>query len=86
LQLDQGCGRGAAGREGYETLSFQDEREGRRQRKPQSRSEPPITTSHRTKKKRAPDGEVGHALRSAYQRMVEEDIPPEMLDLLGKLG
>jgi hypothetical protein len=29
---------------------------------------------------------VGQALRSAYQRMVEEDIPPEMLDLLGKLG
>jgi hypothetical protein len=31
-------------------------------------------------------GEMGHALRSAYQRMVDEDIPPEMLDLLGKLG
>jgi hypothetical protein len=85
LQLDQGCGRGAAGREGYEILSFQDEREGRRRRKPQSESEPPITTSHRTTKKRA-DGEVGDALRSAYERMVEEDIPPEMLDLLGKLG
>jgi hypothetical protein len=29
---------------------------------------------------------VGHALRSVYQRTVNEDIPPEMLDLLGKLG
>ena len=40
----------------------------------------------RSRKKRPAAGEVGNALRSAYQRMVEEDIPPEMLDLLGKLG
>ncbi|HWT11486.1 MAG TPA: NepR family anti-sigma factor [Allosphingosinicella sp.] len=37
-------------------------------------------------RKKRPQGEVGNALRSAYQRMVDEDIPPEMLDLLGKLG
>ncbi len=30
--------------------------------------------------------EVGVALRSIYQRTVDESIPPEMLDLLGKLG
>ncbi len=30
--------------------------------------------------------EVGLALRSIYQRTVDESIPPEMLDLLGKLG
>jgi hypothetical protein len=29
---------------------------------------------------------VGTALRSAYQRTLAEEIPPEMLDLLGKLG
>jgi hypothetical protein len=29
---------------------------------------------------------VGDALKSAYQRTLDEDIPPEMLDLLGKLG
>jgi hypothetical protein len=28
---------------------------------------------------------MGSALRSAYQRTVEESIPDEMLDLLGKL-
>jgi len=28
---------------------------------------------------------VADALRSVYQRAVDEDIPPEMLDLLGKL-
>ena len=65
-------------------MSFTDDREGRRRRKTDSDSShaPPS----RPRRKRPPSGEVGHALRSAYQRMVEEDIPPEMLDLLGKLG
>lgn len=31
------------------------------------------------------DGDVGAVLRSAYQKTVEEAIPPEMLDLLSKL-
>lgn len=29
---------------------------------------------------------VGNALREAYQEALKEEIPPEMLDLLGKLG
>lgn len=33
----------------------------------------------------APDSSVGHALRSVYEKAVEESIPQEMLDLLGKL-
>lgn len=37
------------------------------------------------RKKRPPVGDVGDALKSAYQRTLDEDIPPEMLDLLGKL-
>jgi hypothetical protein len=32
-----------------------------------------------------PDGDVGNALRSVYRDAVEEEIPQEMLDLLGKL-
>jgi len=40
----------------------------------------------RGKKRRGPNAEVGHALRAAYRQAVDEDIPPEMLDLLGKLG
>jgi len=44
------------------------------------------SAASRSRKKRPAAGDVGNALRSAYQRMVEEDIPPEMLDLLGKLG
>ena len=39
-----------------------------------------------SKKKRQPIPEVGQALRSVYQRTIDESIPPEMLDLLGKLG
>lgn len=30
--------------------------------------------------------DMGSALRSVYQRTVEEDVPDEFLDLLGKLG
>ena len=40
----------------------------------------------RSRKKRGTTPEVGQALRAAYQQAVSEDIPPEMLDLLGKLG
>nr|WP_299594756.1 NepR family anti-sigma factor [Sphingomonas bacterium] len=31
-------------------------------------------------------GDVGTALRSAYEQTVSENIPSEMLDLLGKLA
>jgi hypothetical protein len=44
------------------------------------------TTTPRSKKKRGDTPEVGQALRSVYQRTIEEDIPPDLLDLLGKLG
>lgn len=30
--------------------------------------------------------DIGEALRSAYEKTVSEDIPDEMLDLLGKLN
>jgi hypothetical protein len=40
----------------------------------------------RARRKRAQSPELGTALRSVYQSAVDEDIPPEMLDLLGKLG
>ena len=36
-------------------------------------------------RKRSGDGEVGDALRKAYEAALREDIPPSMLDLLGKL-
>ena len=34
----------------------------------------------------ASDADVGSALRSAYEQTIGEDIPREMLDLLGKLA
>lgn len=37
------------------------------------------------RRKSGQSGDVGSALRSVYQRTVDEQIPPEMLDLLGKL-
>ena len=66
-------------------MSFTEDRDSRRRRKPDPDSNPSRTDS-RSRKKRPGSGDVGNALRSAYQRMVDEDIPPEMLDLLGKLG
>ena len=39
-----------------------------------------------SKRKRPPSPELGTALRSVYQQTIDENIPPEMLDLLGKLG
>ena len=58
--------------------------------KSKARKEPAGSTSHipadRRGSKRAPSSEVGSALRSVYDRALNEDIPPEMLDLLGKLG
>jgi len=45
------------------------------------------SSQNKTKRRKRPDTpELGTALRTVYQRTVEEDIPPEMLDLLGKLG
>jgi hypothetical protein len=66
-------------------LTFQDEPEGHRRRKPES-PEPPSTMPPKPRKRRRAASELGDALRSVYRRTIEEDIPPEMLDLLGKLG
>ena len=35
--------------------------------------------------RRSAGGDVGDALRKAYDRTLAESIPPEMLDLLGRL-
>ena len=46
----------------------------------------PAAGSTRIGARRAPSPEIGSALRSVYDGALAEDIPPEMLDLLGKLG
>ncbi len=75
---------GAARPRGVRDLAFQDDKD--RRRKNELHSETPIQDVPGTRKKRGSSPEVGHALRAAYEQAVKEDIPPEMLDLLGKLG
>jgi hypothetical protein len=76
-------GRGA-GREGKEILAFESDKDRRRK----TEQSPMVQSDEapRSRKKRAPSPEVGQALRAAYQQAVSEAVPPEMLDLLGKLG
>jgi hypothetical protein len=73
-------------RDGVHVLSFAEEKDGDRRRKFASAENNPEGEATRSKKKRPPTPEVGQALRAAYQRTIDEDIPAEMLDLLGKLG
>jgi hypothetical protein len=71
-------------REGKEILAFQNDTD--RRRKTDQSQQPQNEEAPRARKKRGASPEVGHALRAAYQQAVSETIPPEMLDLLGKLG
>lgn len=65
-------------------MAFQNDND--RRRKTDQPQQPQGNEAPRTRRKRGSSPEVGHALRAAYQQAVSEDIPPEMLDLLGKLG
>jgi len=68
-------------------LSFSEDRDSQRRRKPDDEAGVTrLDSAAKQKKKRGAAPEVGSALRSAYQRTLDEQIPPEMLDLLGKLG
>lgn len=62
-----------------------EEKEKDRRRKP-AKPKAAETEARPSGRKRPAAPEVGLALRSVYQRTIDEDIPPEMLDLLGKLG
>jgi hypothetical protein len=66
-------------------LSFVDAKDTERKRK-SGEDEAEGSEMRASRKKRAPADDVGRALRSAYDEAVGESIPPEMLDLLGKLG
>lgn len=67
-------------------MSFSEDRDDQRRRKSDEEAGVAHGSAVRQKKKRGAAPEVGSALRSAYQRTLDEQIPPEMLDLLGKLG
>ena len=67
-------------------MSFARERSGGRRAGPGSGDDNDRGRKAGGAKKRGDNPEVGSALRSVYQRTVDEDIPPDLLDLLGKLG
>ena len=67
-------------------MTFVHQKDGDRRRKSNHPNVTDTAGASRPKKKRGEKHELGSALRTVYQRTVEEDIPPEMLDLLGKLG
>ena len=67
-------------------MSFEDEKDGGHRRKSAPSPRDDTAEAEKPKKKRGSSPEVGHALRAAYQRTIDEDIPPDLLDLLGKLG
>jgi hypothetical protein len=51
------------------------------------RDTPKKTTDKTARSKKANEGrDMGSALRSVYQKTVDEPVPDEMMDLLGKLG
>ena len=75
---------GAAVPRGVKDLSFHYEKDGDSRRKSDDLPDNAAPEPKAKKKPAAPG--VGDALRTVYQQTVNEDIPPEMLDLLGKLG
>ena len=62
------------------------DRKGKGTAKKDSTAKSPHIAAETRGRKRSPSGEIGSALRSVYDGALNEDIPPEMLDLLGKLG
>lgn len=67
-------------------LTFVNEKDDERRRKSAPSPESQGPDAPRARKKRGGTPEVGNALRAAYQQTIDENIPPEFLDLLGKLG
>ena len=70
---------------GLRILAFESDEDDRDSRPQSESSQDEDTTPRRIRKKHISPG-VGSALREAYQEALREDVPPEMLDLLGKLG
>lgn len=48
--------------------------------------EPMSKTTSKDRTSAGKNPAVGEALRSIYQKTIDESVPQEMLDLLGKLG
>jgi hypothetical protein len=50
-----------------------------------SDAKPPAKNSERRSRKRSSGSDVGNALRAAYDDALKEQVPPDLLALLGKL-
>lgn len=66
-------------------MSLNADKDSQRRRRSDGQNEEIPPAAERRGRRKRPSDDVGDALRSAYQRTVNEDIPAEMLDLLGKL-
>ncbi len=67
-------------------MTFANDKDDERRRRSAATAESHDDDAGKPKKKRGGKPEVGNALRAAYQQTIDESIPPEFLDLLGKLG
>ena len=67
-------------------MTFTNDKDDERRRRSAPSPDSHHTDAPRGRKKRGGTPEVGNALRAAYQQTIDETIPPEFLDLLGKLG
>lgn len=66
-------------------MSFADDKNGDRRRKPHPGVPGEDFSSQKRRLRRTQSPEVGTALRTVYQRTIDEAIPADLLDLLGKL-
>jgi hypothetical protein len=72
---------------GWKNLTFAREKDGDRRPKAETGDEAePSTSRPARRRKRTETPEIGHALRSVYDKAVAEQVPKDLLDLLGKLG
>lgn len=67
-------------------MSLPGDKKGKSKGRSKIDANPSHLAPERNGRRRAPSGEVGVALRSVYDSALNEEIPAEMLDLLGKLG
>ena len=67
-------------------MSFENAKDADRRRKSDQPTELKARKNPQAKRKGPASADVGSALRTVYQRTIDEQIPPDLLDLLGKLG
>ena len=82
---------GGVGRGGVIDLTLPADKKGKRTADEQTAGQrtgarPSHIAAESSGRRPTPSSEIGSALRRVYDGALGEDIPPEMLDLLGKLG